>query len=125
MLLLVLLILLCYLSLCGACRRGGVRVRGGRRLRGGARRVLRPKQTQGPKTPQTRSKITKKKKKKKKKKNEFIWDDVSKPYHEFPFTGNPGVNANIYDQTCLLSILKTFLSDNLIEGIVKHTNTYA
>jgi len=35
------------------------------------------------------------------------------------------VNVNIYNQACPLSILKTFLSDDLIEGIAEHGNKYA
>ena len=56
---------------------------------------------------------------------EFVWNDRSRTYHEFQFTGSPGVKVNVNDLQCPLTVLKTFLSDDLINSIVTHTNSYA
>ena len=55
----------------------------------------------------------------------FTWNDDSRDYREFLFAGSSGVKINPVDHTCPLSILKTFLTDDLISNIVVFTNTYA
>ena len=53
--------------------------------------------------------------------NEFLWNSNGRGPTEFHFTGK-----NISDDpSCPLSVLKTFLTDDLISNIVKFTNTYA
>ena len=53
------------------------------------------------------------------------WDNESRPYREFLFTGIPGINVFPEDGTCPLETLKLFLTDDLINSLVTHTNTYA
>ena len=43
----------------------------------------------------------------------------------FQFTADPGVHINPPDQSSPISVLKTFLTDELMETITKHTNDYA
>ena len=53
----------------------------------------------------------------------FSWNNNSRPFREFQFTGTPGVKVVPNDHT--LSVLKTFLFDKVISNIVLYTNTYA
>ena len=55
----------------------------------------------------------------------FSWNNNMQPFHEFQFTGEPGVKVVPNDPTCPLSILKTFLTNDVINNIVLYTNTYA
>ena len=55
----------------------------------------------------------------------FSWNNISRPFREFQFTGTPGVKVVPNDNTCPLSVLKTFLTDRVISNIVLYTNTYA
>ena len=57
--------------------------------------------------------------------DDFTWSDDNRDYREFLFAGPSGVKINLDDTTCPLSILKTFLTDELISNIVLFTNTYA
>ena len=57
--------------------------------------------------------------------DDFTWNDNNRDYREFLFAGASGVKINVDDPTCPLSILKTFLSDELINNVVLFTNTYA
>ena len=52
-------------------------------------------------------------------------DSPKRPKRGFPFTSIPGVHIQSDDPTSPLSILKTFLSDQLIDSIVDFTNRYA
>ena len=53
------------------------------------------------------------------------WDSPVWPKRRFNFTSTPGVNILPEDSTSPLSILKMFLSDELIDNIVNFTNSYA
>ena len=53
------------------------------------------------------------------------WTNNSRPFQEFEFIGLPGVKVAPHDHICPLSILKTFLTDEVISNIVLYTNTYA
>ena len=55
----------------------------------------------------------------------FIWDENKRERREFGFTGTPGVQVQPSDLTCPLSVVKTFLTDDIIRQIVEHTNSYA
>ena len=57
--------------------------------------------------------------------NEFIWNDNERATREFHFSGTPGVKNITDNPDCPLSILKTFLTDELIDNIVVFTNVYA
>ena len=57
--------------------------------------------------------------------NEFCWNDNGRGSREFNFFGSPGVKNISENPNCPLSILKTFLTDELIDDIVIFTNTYA
>ena len=57
--------------------------------------------------------------------DDFTWSDDNRDYREFLFAGPSGVKINLDDTTFPLSILKTFLTDELISNIVLFTNTYA
>ena len=56
--------------------------------------------------------------------NEFLWNSNGRGPREFHFTGTSGVTNIGDDPSCPLSVLKTFLTDDLISNIVKFTNTY-
>ena len=56
--------------------------------------------------------------------NEFLWNSNERGPREFHFTGSSGVKNISDDPSCPLSVLKTFLTDDLILNIVKFTNTY-
>ena len=56
--------------------------------------------------------------------NEFLWNSNGRWPREFHFTGTSGVKNISDDRSCPLSVLKTFLTDNLISNIVKFTTTY-
>ena len=103
----------------------GVRSRGGRargmRIRGGGNRGGGSSRGQGLSKRKTRSQNAQRKEDD----VEFRWNDKKRPYREFLFTSNPGVKVRIEDKSCALSILKTFLTDKLIDDIVSHTNQYA
>ena len=45
-----------------------------------------------------------------------------RPFRQFQFTGEPGVKVVPNDPTCPLSILKTFLTNDVINNIVLYTN---
>ena len=53
------------------------------------------------------------------------WDKLVQSKRRFNFTSTPGVNILPEDSTSLLSILKMFLSGELIDRIVNFTNNYA
>ena len=53
------------------------------------------------------------------------WNDNPRDYREFPFTGPSGVNSFPNDITCPFEVLKTFLSDDIIQNLVEYTNAYA
>ena len=55
----------------------------------------------------------------------FTWTNNSRPFQEFEFIGLPGVKVVPRDHICPLSIVKTFLTDEVISNIVLYTNTYA
>ena len=56
--------------------------------------------------------------------NEFLWNSNGRGPREFHFT-DTSVSINVSDDpSCPLSVLKTFLTDDLISNIVKFTNTY-
>ena len=106
------------------------RSRGGRGRANNRGNAQRGKRNSAPKKTQTRRYSSKKKQTQ----NEFLWNDNGRPYREFPFTGSSGVKLNVddvdgedmvYDPTCPLEIVKTFLSEKLMNDIVEHTNTYA
>ena len=43
----------------------------------------------------------------------------------FRFTATPGININPSDPKSALSVLKTFISDDVIDNFVQYTNDYA
>ena len=94
----------------GAGRARGIRVRGGANCRGGQSTK---RKTQSQSTNKKNNNV------------EFHWNDKKRSYREFPFTANPGVKVHLLDRSCPLSILKTFLTDKLMDDIVSHTNRYA
>ena len=51
------------------------------------------------------------------------WDSPVRSKRRFNFTSTPGVNILPEDSTSPLSILKMFLSDELIDNIVNFTNS--
>ena len=55
----------------------------------------------------------------------FTWTNNSRPFQEFEFIGLPEVKVGPRDHICPLSILKTFLTDEVISNIVLYTNIYA
>ena len=57
--------------------------------------------------------------------DDFTWSEDSRGFREFLFAGSSGVKINVADPTCPLSIIKTFLTDELLSNIVLFTNTYA
>ena len=56
--------------------------------------------------------------------NEFLWNSNESGPREFHFTGSSGVKNISDDPSYPLSVLKTFLTDDLILNIVKFTNTH-
>ena len=56
--------------------------------------------------------------------NEFHWNSNGRGPREFHFTGTSGVKNINDDTSCPLSVLKTFLTDDLISNVVKFTNAY-
>ena len=56
--------------------------------------------------------------------NEFLWNSNGRGPREFHFTGSSGVKNISDDPSCPLSVLKTFLTNDLISNIMKFTNTY-
>ena len=55
----------------------------------------------------------------------FIWDDNRRERREFSFTGTPGVKVQPSGPTCPLSVVKSFLTDDIIKQVVEYTNAYA
>ena len=54
----------------------------------------------------------------------FIWNDNFRGPREFNFSGTPGVQNISDNPSCPLTVLKTFLTDEIICNIVTFTNTY-
>ncbi|XP_012565096.1 piggyBac transposable element-derived protein 4-like [Hydra vulgaris] len=56
--------------------------------------------------------------------NIFIWDDIPRQQREFPFAAINKVNKVPEKHDCPLAVLKTFLTDDIINNIVQYTNRY-
>ena len=57
--------------------------------------------------------------------DEVHWDNIARDYRQFGFMGEPGVKVQPDDITCPLEVLKTFLTDEIMNDIVTYTNEYA
>lgn len=91
------------------------------------RKVLRTLPKAKAKTPskeKTRSAALKKREEKEKN-SEFQWNEKARDYREFTFAGTPGINVLPDDLSCPLSVVKLFLTDEIVESIVQYTNEYA
>ena len=53
------------------------------------------------------------------------WSDTIHAKRRFNFQGTPGVHAEPYDPSSPLALLKTFVTDEIVENIVNFTNKYA
>ena len=57
--------------------------------------------------------------------DDFICDDNRRGKREFTFSGTPGIKALAEDIDSPLSVLKTFITKEIVSGIVKYTSSYA
>lgn len=55
----------------------------------------------------------------------FVWTRQKLPFPIFPFTGNAGIQVNINDKEDPLEYFELFVTDELVDLIVKQTNLYA
>ena len=57
--------------------------------------------------------------------DEFIWDDNTRGKHQFTFSGTPDIKVQAEDIDSPLSVLKTFITKEMVSDIVKYKNSYA